>query len=135
MITHILDTNIVSRYLTNIPHFVELVENGIGFEKICISIITKIELLNWLSNYSGLTIQQRNLFKKTINAIPIKHINESISKIANQHIEKDTNSKPADTLIGSTAKYHNLFLVTTNEKDFTKFDLIVIRVNMQKLKN
>lgn len=134
MTTHILDTNIVSRYLTNIPHFVELVESGIGLEKICISIVTKIELLNWLSNYTGLTAKERNVFKKTINAIPLKHINESISKTANQFIGDNINSKPGDTLIGSTAKHHNLVLVTTNEKDFSKFGLIVIRVNMQKKK-
>lgn len=128
MISHILDTNIISRYLTGVTHFVELVDNNIGIDKICISIVTKIELLNWLSNYSGLTIQQRNLFKKTINAIPIKHINESISKIASQYIDKNINSKPGDTLIGSTAKYNNLFIVSTNDKDFSKFEVIVIKV-------
>ncbi len=128
MITHLLDTNIVSRYLTRVPHFVELVKNNIGFEKICISIVTKIELLNWLSNYKGLTIQERNFFKKSINLIPVKHINTSISKIADEFITKNINSKPADTLIGATSKHYSLVMVTTNDKDFSNFDVFVIKV-------
>ena len=131
MITHILDTNIVSRYLTGISHFVELVEESIGLEKVCISVITKIELLNWLSNYKGITVAERNVFKKAINSLPIKHINDKVSRLASDHIEKDINSKPADTLIGSTAKYYNLVMVTTNEKDFSKFNLLTIRVKHQ----
>lgn len=46
MITHLLDTNIVSRYLMNNEHFVNLLEQRIGLNKVCISIVTKIELLN-----------------------------------------------------------------------------------------
>lgn len=42
MITHLLDTNIISRYLMNNEHFVGLVEQRIGLNKICISIVTKI---------------------------------------------------------------------------------------------
>lgn len=127
MITHVLDTNIVSRYLTGIPHFVQLVEESIGIEKVCISVITKIELLNWLSNYRGITTSERNVLKKAINSLPIKHINEKVSRLANDYIAKNINSKPGDTLIGLTAQYYNLVMVTINEKDFSNFNLIIIR--------
>lgn len=128
MITHILDTNVVSRYLSNRKHFVELLEESIGLEKVCISVVTKIELLNWLSNYKAINVQQRNVFKKGILLLPVKHINLEISKKANDYIETDVNSKVADTLIGCTANYYNLFLVTTNAKDFKKFELLTISV-------
>lgn len=127
MITHLLDTNIVSRYLTRVPHFVELIIYSIGIEKVCISVVTKIELLNWLSNYKGLTIQERNTFKKFIIALPIKHINTSISKIADELVSKNINTKPADTLIGATAKYYDLVIVTTNDKDFSQTGCLIIK--------
>lgn len=75
-----------------------------------------------------MTIQQRNMFKRFIVALTIKHINTAISKTADDFINKNINSKPADTFIGATAKHYNLFLVTTNDKDFKNFELIIIKV-------
>lgn len=83
--------------------------------------------MNWLSNYKGLTIQQRNLFKKFIVNLSIKHINTAISKIADDLVTKNINTKPVDTLIGATAKYYDLVIVTTNDKDFSQTGCLIIK--------
>lgn len=128
MKTHLLDTNIVSRYLTLVPNFVTLLEKNIGIDNICISIVTKIELLNWLSSNNQISTKDRLFFKKSISHIPIIHINENISKLADNFMIKNINSKPADTLIGASAEYHKLILVTTNNKDFTNFKIEIIKI-------
>lgn len=129
MITHILDTGVVSRYLSNVKHFVELLEYSIDIEKCCISVVTKIELLNWLSNKTTDNVRERNALRKGILLFPVIHINLDISKKADAYIEKEVNSKPGDTFIGISAKHHNLILITADKSDFGKFGILQIKVN------
>lgn len=120
----VFDTGIISRLLGRKQNkaIFDKTEK-IGFENICISIITRVELFNWLSCYKELTKSERAKALKIIKAFPVIQINENISKIAQGFSDKDINAKPNDLLIGATAYYHGFSLYTLNKKDFNKFGI------------
>lgn len=122
----ICDTGVISRYLENNPNVIKTIENDIGIENIVITPINRIELLNWLSGYQNLDVAKRRIYTKFIKTIPLVHINENISKIAVELVDKHVNSKPADTFIGATAIYHKIPLYTLNHKDFKIFKDIIL---------
>jgi len=113
---YLLDTGVLSRYYSDeIRLPIEIFAFG------CISIITKIELYNWLSAYNvDRTTRIRIL--KSIQELKVIHFNENISKLVEAHADKNLNSKPSDTIIGITAIYHNLELHTGDRHDFDVFN-------------
>ncbi|MDO4729499.1 MAG: PIN domain-containing protein [Bacteroidota bacterium] len=112
----ICDTGVLSRYLSKQrTDIINTIDNYIGVENICITSANRIELLNWLSGYRDLIKTQRAFLKKYILSIPLLHINESISKIATEISEKNINSKPVDTFICATARYHNIKIYTIDD--------------------
>jgi len=120
------DTGIISRYLTGeidiVDKYTQLSEEYL----INISIISRIELLNWLSGYVGLDTRQRTSFRKYIFNLSIIHINEPISKLAMTLSDKYITDKPADLLIGATAIYKDIPLYTLNTKHFIRLQELIL---------
>jgi len=112
------DTGVVSRYLTGVPGIAEKVV-AIG-KGICVSVVTRMELLNWLSNYRGLSPKRRMEVLKAIKKLHVIHVNEAISELAMGFSDSDVVAKPADLLIGATTYHYGLPLFTLNTKDFAR---------------
>jgi len=117
------DTGTISRYLTNKPEELEKITEINEESGFCISIVSRIELFNWLGLYRGLDKSERAVLLRSIKNIQVIHLNENISKLATEFSNRDMVAKPADLLIGATARYHNMRLYTLNKKDFVKFGL------------
>ncbi len=114
----ICDTNIISRFLIGKHYEINETVNRIGLDNVCITPVIRMELLNWLCLYEGISKPLRNIYKKAILRFPVIHINENISKLALELSEKKPHSKPGDTLIGATAVYYKMKIYTINRKDF-----------------
>jgi predicted nucleic acid-binding protein len=114
----ICDTGVVSRYLLEVEEIVTVINDSIGLQNVSITPLNKIELYNWISGYSKLDKQKRAKFIRFINAIPVIHFNEKISKETLILSKKHINSKPADTIIAAIAIYHGIPIYTLNTKDF-----------------
>ncbi len=115
----ICDSGILRRYIGGDPKYVTMVDK-IGSSNIVITPVIRIELHRWLSLYKGLTIKQRNLFRKIIEAFPLLYITENVSKIAIEISDKDNSLDAPDILIGATAIYHKIPLLTANKKHFKR---------------
>ncbi len=113
------DTGVISRALQNREPYAGIL-NRIGVSHVVITPIIRIELHRWLSVYKGLTCKQRNLLRNTINGFPILHITENISKIALEISDADNSLDAPDILIGATAIYHKIPLLTANKKHFKR---------------
>lgn len=112
------DTGIMSRFLTlHDEKIVEKVEK-IGLKNIVISIVTRIELFNWLSGYKNLDKSLRAKLFKRIKDIEVVPLTKGISNIAFDITNKYHNSAPSDTFIGASAVYFQLPLYTLNKKHF-----------------
>ena len=119
---YLIDTNILIYYLAN-----RIPENEINnLEKILeedfnISIITKIEFLGW-SFYDDKTFEQAKEFIEFANVISLDN---KISEFAID-LRRKYKLKLGDAVIAATSLFHNLTLVTRNEKDFKKVKEIKI---------
>jgi predicted nucleic acid-binding protein len=111
------DTGFLSRYFSEANEFVQQAE-AIGKDNITVSIINRIELLNWLSGYRTLTKPKRARIATLITALPVLHINEGISMMAAELADADINARPGDLLIAATALYYDLPVLTLNTKHF-----------------
>ncbi|WP_029523187.1 type II toxin-antitoxin system VapC family toxin [Persephonella sp. KM09-Lau-8] len=111
----ILDTNIIIELFKGDVETIDLLKN-IQEEDFAISVITAMELYFGAKNKREL-----NKIKKFLGAFDLLLINEEISKIALELIEKYSKShglEIPDALIASTALYYNTPLLTYNTKDF-----------------
>ncbi len=83
---------------------------------IALSAITQMELY-----YGAFNKRELNKIKRALSKFNIQHLNEEITEIAINLIEKYSKShglKIQDALIASTAIYYDLSLWTYNMKDF-----------------
>jgi predicted nucleic acid-binding protein len=122
-----VDTGVAVRYLTQaikLPHEVVLY--------MCISMVTKIELYNWLSNFMTTNKQERANLLKVIRAIPVIHINTTISKEAERFGDDNRNSKPQDILIGFTVKHYEGILHTGDKDDFNEMGIEIVYYPQKK---
>lgn len=111
------DTGVISRYVMQIPPFIEAIDY-IGIDRIAISAITKIELTHWVNGYKK-TLGAKK-YKDAfilINSFPTVHIDRKISAIAID-LSNHYLTKVPDLLIASTAIHHGIELFTVNGKDF-----------------
>jgi predicted nucleic acid-binding protein len=115
MVTHyLIDTSIASKYLDGF-----LSEKGFDFMDSVfelesnISIITKIELLSWVTEEKNL-YQQIEIFAEDSIIYPLS------DEIASRTIElrRKYKLKTPDAIIAATALVHKLTLLTDNERDF-----------------
>ncbi len=114
--TVIVDSGVLSRYLYNKPGYISEIDK-IGFDNIKISIVTFIELINWIEKFP-IDKKAKGLLKNKIYSIKIEHITESVSKKAEIISKLNPNSKPNDLLIYSTCMVTKQKILTLNTKDF-----------------
>jgi len=115
----ILDTGVVSRYLTGVPEVCEKVD-GIGRENCRISIVSRMELHNWLAGYRTVDKAERARLLREIRSFPLLHLNKEISRTALGYTDQDFSAKPGDLLTGATAYHRDFPLFTLNTKDFVR---------------
>ena len=111
----ILDTNIIIELFKGNAETKELLEN-INEENFAISIITSMELY-----YGAINKRELNKIKKFLKSFNLLVINEEISKIALELIERYSKShglEIPDALIAATSIYYDAPLLTYNKKDF-----------------
>jgi len=111
----ILDTNIIIELFKRNVETEELLKN-IDEEEFAISIITSMELY-----YGAINKRELNKIKKFLKSFNLLTINEEISKIALDLIEKYSKSHGLgipDALIAATSLYYEVPLLTYNKKDF-----------------
>ena len=115
------DTNIIIEALKKNPLIITAIE-GIGFERIAISVITVMELY-----YVALNKTELKMIKRHLSSIRIFQMKEEISVIASDLIERYAKSNGLqipDALIAATSINHDLPLFTYNTKDFTYIEKI-----------
>jgi len=111
----ILDTNIIIELLKGNVETKKLLES-INEKDFAISIITGMELY-----YGAINKKELNKIKKFLENFDLLPINEEISKIGLNLIEKYSKShglEIPDALIAATSIYHDIPLLTYNKKDF-----------------
>ncbi len=111
----ILDTNIIIELLKGNKETKELLE-GINEKNFAISIITNMELY-----YGAINKRELNKIRKFLKSFDLLLINEEISRIALDLIEKYSKShglEIPDALIAATSIYYDISLLTYNKKDF-----------------
>jgi len=116
----LLDTGIVSRHVAgNHPAISDRIAE-IGKKNCFISIVSRVELHNWLSGYQTLDKAERARFLRDIRDFTVLHLNREISRTALGYTDLDFSAKPADLLIGATAYHYGFPLLTLNTKDFAR---------------
>ncbi len=111
----LLDTNIIIELFKGNSETINLLKS-IKEENFSISIITSMELY-----YGALNKRELNVIKKFLKNFELLPINEKISKISLDLIEKYSKShglEIPDALIAATAIYYDIPLLTYNRKDF-----------------
>jgi len=110
---YLIDTNIISHYLTS-----EFPEKGLSFlDNIFdavpnISVITQIEILCWKSTDAIETLVKDLINDSKVFELDNEVINHCIS------IRRKKSMKTPDAIIAATALANNFILITSNEKDF-----------------
>ena len=117
---YLLDTNILIYYLNNDKKAIEFVDNNL--QKCAISTITYLEILVYPYDEEEDKKVRDFLELFTIYEIDREIINIAIKTYRNKKV------KMADNLIGSTAKLHNLILVTRNIDDFKNMELDIFDI-------
>ncbi len=111
----IIDTNIIIELFKGNIETKNLLES-IDEEDFAISIITSMELY-----YGAINKRELNKIKKFLKSFNLLVINEDISKIALDLIERYSKShglEIPDALIAATSIYYDIPLLTYNIKDF-----------------
>jgi len=111
----ILDTNIIIELFKGNVETKELLKK-VDEKEFAISIITSMELY-----YGAINKRELNKIKKFLEKFNLLTINEEISKIALDLIEKYSKSHGLDipdALIAATSLYYEIPLLTYNKKDF-----------------
>ncbi|MEO6136461.1 MAG: type II toxin-antitoxin system VapC family toxin [Ginsengibacter sp.] len=124
---YLLDTNICA-YFLNGKFNLEAKIDEVGFENCCVSEITIAEL-----KYGVAKSTHREKNTKTLETFQLKFdilpIFPTLDIYATEKARLKTRGKildDFDLLIGSTAIFNNLILVTKNVSDFDRLDEIVI---------
>jgi len=117
---YILDTNILIYYLNNDEKAIDFVNDNLSDSTI--SSITYLEIL--VFPYDD---EEDKKVRNFLELFEIYDIDREVIKIAIEtyRIKK---VKMADNLIGSTAKLHNLTLVTRNVDDFKNMELDILNI-------
>ena len=111
----ILDTNIIIELFKGNVETKELLKK-VDEKEFAISVITSMELY-----YGAINKRELNKIKKFLKSFNLLTINEEISKIALDLIEKYSKSHGLDipdALIAATSLYYEVPLLTYNKKDF-----------------
>ena len=113
------DTDVIIEYLKG-NEATKKIFDKLKNKNIALSAITLMELF-----YGALNKRELNKIKRALSEFDILLLNEDITKIAVDLIEKYSKShglKIPDALIASTASYYDITLWTYNVKDFRFID-------------
>lgn len=124
---YLLDTNICA-YFLNGKFNLEAKIDEVGFENCCVSEITIAELKYGVakSTHKEKNTKTLEIFQLKFDILPIFLV---LDIYATEKARLKTSGKildDFDLLIGSTAIFNNLILVTKNVSDFDRLDEIVI---------
>lgn len=111
---YLIDTSIASKYLNGF-----LSEKGFEFMDSVfvvesnISVITKIELLSWVT-------EEKDLYQKVVIFVEDSMVYPLSEEVASKTIElrRKYKLKTPDAIVAATAVCHKLTLLTDNERDF-----------------
>ena len=115
------DTNVIIEVLKKNLTVIQSIEK-IGLDKIAISVVTAMELY-----YGALNKAELKKIKLHLSSIRIFHIDEEISIIASELIERYAKShglQIPDALIAATSLNQAIKLYTGNKKDFVFIEKI-----------
>lgn len=122
---YLLDTTTVSDYLRKNKTVVKHLHNTPPQEQ-AISTITKFEIAYGLANKPSLIKKYRfqllELYQKTNNLVFDAEIADLAGQIRSELKNAGTPISVPDILIAATACFHNLTVVTSNVKDFSRIE-------------
>lgn len=124
---YLLDTNICAYFFNGKFNLTEKIDE-VGFDNCCVSEITIAELKYGIAKSTHKEKNQKALdkFQEKIAILPIFPV---LDIYANEKARLKTKGRMLDDfdlLIGTTAIFNNLTLVTKNVSDFDRLDGIVI---------
>ncbi len=114
VIRYLIDSSIANKYLNGgLPEEEFIFLDTILEMESVISVITKIELLSWVTDNRE-QYHKVEIFVENSTVLDLTH------EIVNKTIElrRKYKQKTPDAIIASTALVHNLVTLTDNEKDF-----------------
>ena len=114
----IVDTNIILYVLSGNKELAEMIDS----KEIYVSFITELELLG----YKGIEKKDKHIIKQFLADCRIIDINEEI-KIHTLQIKQKYTIKLPDAIIGATAKFLNIPLITA-DKGFIKISAIKLNL-------
>ena len=117
---YLLDTNIIIYYLNNDNEAVDFIDRHLAYASI--SSITYLEVLVY--SYDA---EEDRKVRDFLELFTIYDIDRSIINLAIKTY-RNKKVKMADNLIGSTAKLHNLTLVTRNVADFQNMNIDILDI-------
>jgi len=117
---YLLDTNIIIYYLNGDEKAINFVDKNLKIS--AISSITYLEIL--VFSYDEEQDQQVRDFLELFKIYDIER--EVLDIAINTYRKKKV--KMADNIIGSTAKFHDLTLVTRNVDDFKNMELDILNI-------
>lgn len=115
---YLVDTNILIYYLAGEPNCVAFVQSHA--DQILISAISVIEVLSYNFADDGLTIAEQFLL-----SFEWRYIDENLVFETGKQ-RRFKKMKTPDAIIGTTALYYDLVLVTNNVKDFKHLPIELI---------
>lgn len=124
---YLLDTNICAYFFNGKFNLTEKIDE-VGFDNCCVSEITIAELKYGIAKSTHKEKNQKVLdkFQEKIEILPIFPV---LDIYANEKARLKTKGRMLDDfdlLIGTTAIFNNLTLVTKNVSDFDRLDGIII---------
>lgn len=114
--TYLIDTSAYSKYLSGLlsPDNLDLMAEIVETNPV-ISIITRIELLSWVTGSKEVEIKVREF----ITEANVETLNESII-LQTVRLRRHYRTKLPDAIIAATAIVNDFTLLSTNDSDFEK---------------
>lgn len=124
---YLLDTNICAYFFNGKFNLIEKIDK-VGFENCCVSEITIAELKYGIARSTHKEKNQKALdtFQTKIDILPIFPVLDIYAKEKARLKTKGRMLDDFDLLIGTTAIFNKLTLVTKNVSDFDRLDGIAI---------
>ena len=129
MSDHILDSNILIRYLRKTAGYKDLLHEIERKGWTYISVMTRLEIVR------GMREREREETFDLLDTLETLPMTSEIADLAGELIrswrERGINLSDADAIIAASAIHHGLALVTTNAKHFPMPELIVFQADEQ----
>jgi predicted nucleic acid-binding protein len=127
MTDYLLDSGILIRHLRGYKGYPELVERLTDEADICISVMTRFEVVRGMRDHERVTTF--NLLESLDTIVVSNEIADTAGELVRSCRAKGITLGEADALVAATAMQHNLALVTTNAKHFSMHKMIVFEAD------